>query len=160
MTPDLLHVLHQPFFGALAASGFEILFNFGWRDIPLCAASGAVALATRTLGQQAGWTLEAASFAAALVVGCSARLLAARLGTGWNDLAASGCIPMVPGSFAAKGIFGLYALTASNPVDPHNTVVTAMEFTLRLLFTLIAIGTALSITAVASKSLEFREISR
>jgi len=54
MTARLLYLFHQALFGALAASGFGILFNFGWRDLPWCAASGALALATRTLGQEAG----------------------------------------------------------------------------------------------------------
>ena len=63
--------------------------------------------------------------------------------------------PMVPGAFTAKGIFGLYALTAPNPADPQTTAATAMEFTLRVLFTLIMIGPGLSITAVASKSLDY-----
>lgn len=61
MTVDLLNLLHQALFGGLAASGFGILFNFGWRDLPWCATSGALALAVRTLGQDAGWNLEAAS---------------------------------------------------------------------------------------------------
>ena len=39
--------------------------------------------------------------------GCAARFLYARLGIGSNDLAVAGCIPMLPGAFAAKGIFGL-----------------------------------------------------
>jgi len=148
MTADLLHFFHQALFGSLAASGFGILFNFGWREVPWCAASGALALATRTLGQEAGWTLEAASFTAAAAVGCSAKFLHARLGIGSNDLAAAGCIPMVPGLFAAQGIFGLYALTAVDPVHPAATVLTALEFTLRALFTITAIGTGLAIPAL------------
>ena len=145
MTVDLLHPLHQAVFGALAASGFGILFNFGWRDLPWCAASGALALATRTLAQEAGWSLEAASFAAAVAVGCGAQLLHNRLGLGTNAPAAAGCIPMVPGLFAAQGILGLYALTAPRPNDPTGTLVTSMEFTLRVIFTIGAIGTGLSI---------------
>src|SRR5208283_476871 len=69
MTVDLLHVLHQALFGAVAASGFGVLFNFGWRDLRWCATSGALALTIRTLGQNAGWSLEAATFAAAAAVG-------------------------------------------------------------------------------------------
>ena len=145
MTAGLLHLLHQAMFGGLAASGFGVLFNFGWRDVPWCGASGALALATRTLGQEAGWTLEAASFTAAAAVGCAGEFLHARLGKGSNDLAAAGCIPMVPGLFAAQGIFGLYALTAVDPVHPAATLVTALEFTLRVLFTIAAIGTGLAI---------------
>lgn len=145
MTFDLLHVFHQALFGALAASGFGVLFNFGWRDLPWCAVSGALALSTRTLGQDAGWNLEAASFAAAATVGCAARLLCARLGPGIKTLAIAGCIPMVPGLFAARGIFALYALTAPHPDNPVATDVTAMELTLRVMFTIGAIGTGLSI---------------
>ncbi|HKA41784.1 MAG TPA: threonine/serine exporter family protein [Burkholderiales bacterium] len=146
MTVDLSHLLHQALFGGLAASGFGILFNFGWRDLPWCATSGALALAVRTLGQEAGWSVEAASFAAAAAVGCAGQLLHARLGLDTNDLAAAGCIPMVPGLFAAEGILGWYALTVPHPDSPAATAATALEFTLRCIFTIGAIGTALSIT--------------
>jgi uncharacterized membrane protein YjjB (DUF3815 family) len=148
MNVDPLYLFHQTLFGATAASGFGILFNFGWRDIPWCAASGALALATRTLGQDAGWSLEAAAFVAAAVVGFAARLLRARLGIGGNDLAAAGCIPMVPGALAAQGIFGLYALTAPSPINPAPALLTAMEYILRSLFTMAGIGTGLAITTL------------
>ncbi len=152
MTVDLMHVLHQAVFGALAASGFGILFNFGWRELPGCAASGALALTTRTLGLDAGWTLEAASFAAAAAVGCGAQLLHApflhtRFGTAGNALAVAGCIPMVPGSFAAQAIFGLIALTAQHPQNAGTMLVTTTESMLRVVFTIAALGTGLSITA-------------
>jgi len=145
MTVDLLHLLHQALFGGLAAVGFGILFNFGWRDLPWCAASGALALGTRTLGQEAGWSLEAASFVAAAAVGCAGQLLHARLGIGTNALAAAGCIPMVPGLYAAQAILGLYALTVPHPDDPAATALTTLQFTLRVAFTIGAIPTALSI---------------
>jgi uncharacterized membrane protein YjjB (DUF3815 family) len=146
VTVDPVHLFHQALFGGLAASGFGILFNFGWRDLPWCAASGALALATRTLGQEAGWNLEAASFAAAATVGSAGRLLHARFGLGTNAPAVAGCIPMVPGLFAAEGILGWYALTVPHPDSPAATAATALEFTLRFIFTIGAIGTALSIT--------------
>lgn len=145
MTADTLHLLHQAFFGAIAAAGFGILFNFGWCDLPWCAVSGAIALATRTLGQSAGWSQEAASFVAAGLVGGAARLLRARLGITGNTLAVAGCIPMVPGSFVAQAFFGLYALTAANPVHPDTTALVALEFMLRAMFTVVAIGAGLSI---------------
>jgi hypothetical protein len=53
---------------------------------------------------------------------------------------------MVPGELCGRGILGLYALTATHPDNPTATAVTAMEFTLRVIFTIGAIGTALSIT--------------
>ena len=117
----------------------------GGRRLACKRASSDPTLATRTLAQEGSWSLEAASFVAAVAVGCGAQLLHSRLGLGTNALAAAGCIPMVPGLFAAQGILGLYALTAPRPNDPAGTVVTSMEFTLRVIFTIGAIGTGLSI---------------
>jgi uncharacterized membrane protein YjjB (DUF3815 family) len=142
---DPLHLLNQTLFGAVAASGFGMLFNLGWRDVLWCAASGAIALATRTLGQDAGWNLETASFAAAAAVGCAARLSGARLGIASETLAVAGCIPMVPGSFAAQGIFGLFALTSTQPQDPGRLALSTIELMLRVIFTIGAIGAGLSI---------------
>jgi len=130
----------------LAAAGFGILFNFGWRELPWCAASGALALATRTIGLDAGWTQEAASFAAAAAVGCGAKLLRSYLAMATDALAVTGCIPMVPGSFAAQTIFGLFALTAPQPDDAGLTMVTTMEYLMRAVFTIGAIGAGLSMT--------------
>jgi uncharacterized membrane protein YjjB (DUF3815 family) len=79
-------------------------------------------------------------------VGYAGQLLHARLGLDTNDLAAAGCIPMVPGLFAAEGILGWYALTVPHPDSPAATAATALEFTLRFIFTIGAIATALSIT--------------
>jgi uncharacterized membrane protein YjjB (DUF3815 family) len=155
MTVDLPHLLHQALFGALAASGFGILFNFGWCELPWCAASGALALAARTLGLDAGWNLEAASFAAAAAVACGGRLLRARLGIGSNALAVAGCIPMVPGSFAAQTIFGLFALTAARPGGAGIIAVPTLESMLRVVFTIGAIGAGLSITANILNNREF-----
>ena len=64
---------------------------------------------------------------------------------GSDALAVAGCIPIVPGSFAAHGMFALYALTNNNPADPLSTVVTAIESLLRVVFAIAAIGTGLSI---------------
>ena len=103
MTVDVLHLVHQAVFGAVAASGFGVLFNFGWR------------------------------------------LLRARLGIANNALAVAGCIPMVPGFFAAQAIFGLFALTAPQPGNPSKLALTTLEFALRVIFTAGAIGAGLSI---------------
>lgn len=155
MTVDLAQLLHQTLFGALAACGFGILFNFGWREMPWCAASGALALFVRSLGQEIGWSMEAATFAAAAMVGCGGRLLRAYIGIAGNALAVAGCIPLVPGGFAAQTIFGLFALTSPQPDHPEIMVVTAMEYTLRVLFTFGAIGAGLSISTHILRSRDF-----
>ncbi|MGA2245685.1 MAG: threonine/serine exporter family protein [Verrucomicrobiota bacterium] len=141
-----LFVLHQTICGALAAAGFGVLFNIGFRSLPWCALSGAVALAMRTCClEQLGWNLEAASFAAALTVGAAVQILRTRAGISQNALDVVGCIPMVPGSFAAKAILGMFALTSIDSAHAAETLVTAMQFTLRVMFTIGAIGTGLAI---------------
>jgi uncharacterized membrane protein YjjB (DUF3815 family) len=143
MTPGFF--LEQAVCGAVAAAGFGMLFNVGFRLLPWCATTGALALAVRTSFLAAGWSLEGASFAAALAVGAAAQLMRTRTGLPQDVLDVAGCIPMVPGSFAAKAIIGLFALTTSGVVNEPDTLITATQYTLRVLFTIGAIGTGLAI---------------
>jgi uncharacterized membrane protein YjjB (DUF3815 family) len=74
----------------------------------------------------------------------------------WTDISQNaldvvGCIPMVPGSFAAKAILGLFALTATDPAHAAHateTLTTALQFTLRVMFIIGAIGTGLAIPSL------------
>jgi uncharacterized membrane protein YjjP (DUF1212 family) len=142
-------LIHQTICGAIAAVGFGILFNIGYRALPWCALSGAVALATRTCClEQFGWNLEASSFAAALTVGAAVQFLRKRADISQNAMDVVGCIPMVPGSFAAKAILGMFALTSINSADATGTLVTAVQYTLRVMFTVGAIGTGLAIPSL------------
>ena len=145
MNYDFSFLLHQTVCGALAAAGFGVLFNIGYRSLIWCAASGALALAVRTYCLGLGWNLEAASFAAALTVGAAVQVLRARADISQNALDVVGCIPMVPGSFAAKAILGMFALTSTSTGDATETLITAVQFTLRVTFTIGAIGTGLAI---------------
>lgn len=143
---DWIKIIHQTLCGGIAAVGFAVLFNIGFRLLPWCAASGALALAMRTVCLNSGWSLEAASFAAALAVGFAVQLLQrSRAAVSQTALDVAGCIPMVPGSFAAKGILGLFSLTSSNLVGADQTLITAVQYTLRVTFTIGAIGTGLAI---------------
>jgi uncharacterized membrane protein YjjP (DUF1212 family) len=139
------YLLHQTICGAIAAAGFGVLFNLGFRSLPWCAVSGALALAVRTGCQGLHWNLEASSFAAALTVGAVVQVVRARTDISQNALDVVGCIPMVPGSFAAKAILGLFALTAIDPAQATETLTTALQFTVRVMFTIGAIGTGLAI---------------
>ena len=56
-----------------------------------------------------------------------------------------GCIPMVPGGFATKAILGLFAITVPNPGAGSETLVSAIESALRVLFTVGALATGLAI---------------
>ena len=143
---NLPFLLHQTVCGALAAAGFGVLFNIGFRSLPWCAVSGALALAVRTCCLDGlGWNLEAASFAAALTVGAAVQALRARTEISQNALDVVGCIPMVPGSFAAKAILAMFALTSTSTTDASETLITAVQFALRVTFTVGAIGTGLAI---------------
>jgi uncharacterized membrane protein YjjB (DUF3815 family) len=141
---NLPFLLHQTICGGLAAAGFGVLFNIGFRSLPWCAASGALALAVRTFCLESGWNLEAASFAAALTVGTAVQVLRAHTNISQNALDVTGCIPMVPGSFAAKAILAMFALTTTG-ADTAGTLITAVQYALRVTFTIGTIGTGLAI---------------
>ena len=145
LNTDLLHLLHHAVCGGLAAAGFGVLFNIGFRALPWCAASGALALAVRTLALGRGWSLVAASFVAALTVDAAVQLIQSRIGVSSNALDVLGCIPMIPGSIAAKAILGLFAVMVQHPTARNETLVMAVENTLRVLFTIGALGTGLAI---------------
>jgi len=142
---DMLFLLHQTVCGAIAAAGFGVLFNIGFRSLPWCAASGALTLFVRTICLDHGWNLEASSFFAALTVGSAVHILRRYTVISENALDVAGCIPMVPGSFAAKAILGLFALTSTDQIHAAETLTTAVEYTLRVTFTMGALGTGLAI---------------
>lgn len=145
---DTAQLLHHTACGGVAAIGFGVLFNIGPRALLWCGASGALALAVRTTGLQLGWSLEAASFSAALAVGSAVQILQERIGVSRNTLDVAGCIPMVPGGFAAKAILGLFALTASSPQAPDQTLLQSVGGALRVMFTIGAMGTGLAIPSL------------
>lgn len=151
----LPHLLHQALFGALAAAGFGVLFNFGFRALPWCAAAGALALAVRTVGQDLAWSLEGASFAAAIITSCSVSALRRHLGPACNAVALAGCIPMVPGAFFGQALLGFLSVTAPNLVDAEATLIVAVQSLLRVIFTLGAIGAGLLIPAQLLRNQDF-----
>jgi uncharacterized membrane protein YjjB (DUF3815 family) len=140
-----LHFLHHTICGGLAAAGFGVLFNIGLRRLPWCAASGALALALRTLALNAGWSMEAASFVAALVLGGTVQLLPSSVAVSRNALHVVGCIPMIPGGFAAKAILGLFAISAQHTGVANETIITAIESTLRVTLIMGALATGVAI---------------
>lgn len=145
---DLAYLLHQTVCGGLAAAGFGVLFNVGFRTLPWCAASGALALAVRTAGLGLGWSMVMASFAAAIAVGVGAQLIQSRIGISRNALEVVGCIPMIPGGIATKAILGLFAVSGAHPAVAHETFVLALENSLRVAFIIGALGTGLAIPAL------------
>jgi uncharacterized membrane protein YjjB (DUF3815 family) len=142
--------------GGLAAAGFGVLFNVGYRGLPWCAASGALALALRTVALGEGWSLEAASFVAALAVGVAVQLLPSPIGISRNALHVVGCIQMIPGAFAAKAILGLFAITAQHSTATNETLIAAMDNTLRVALTMGALGTGVAIPTLLLRVRELK----
>jgi uncharacterized membrane protein YjjB (DUF3815 family) len=101
--------------GSLAAAGFGVLFNVGFRGLTWCAVSGALELALRTVAFDGGWTMESASFVAALALGAAVQLVPSRFPVSRSALHVVGCVPMIPGALAAKVILRLLAVTAQHP---------------------------------------------
>jgi uncharacterized membrane protein YjjB (DUF3815 family) len=148
MNPNLHLLLHQAFFGGIAAAGFAVLFNCHPRMLPLCFGAGALALATRTIGQELGGSLAVASFFAALLVAIIDKV--------WQDfpsprgsvLAVVGAIPMVPGSLAAKVFISVFAFLRSGSTQGIDVTIATWDNLLMLIFTLCAIGTGLALPSL------------
>jgi uncharacterized membrane protein YjjB (DUF3815 family) len=140
-----LHLFHQALFGGIAAAGFGILFNCPPRMILQCFGSGSLTLAIRTAGQAANLNLAEASFIAALVAATAERVLQEFQPSRGAILSLVGCIPMVPGSVAARGLINLYALLRAKPNEEILAAADGMRNLLEVTFTLAAIGTALAI---------------
>jgi uncharacterized membrane protein YjjB (DUF3815 family) len=154
MNPPILHLLHQAFFGGVAAAGFAVLFNCHPRMLPLCFGAGALALTVRTFGQDLGASLAVASFFAALLLAIVDKV--------WQDfpsprgsvLAVVGAIPMIPGSLAAKVFISVFAFLRSgqapdaNPAGAILETVATWDNLLMLIFTLAAIGTGLALPSL------------
>jgi uncharacterized membrane protein YjjB (DUF3815 family) len=152
---SLPHLGHQALFGAIAAAGFGVLFNFGGRALAWCAVAGAVALGVRTLGQTSGFSLEAATFTAAAVTSCMAILSRRWLGVACHAIALAGCIPMVPGAFFGQALLGFIAVSADTAGPSVPTTVMALKAFLRVLSTVGAIGAGLAIPAYLLRSRQF-----
>ena len=148
------NILHQMLFGGLAAMGFGVLFNVHRRHLLWCGLAGGLALGVRTIGLQLGWSLEAASFAAALTVGGVVQVFQEHIGVSRNILDVAGWIPMVPGLFATKAILGFFTLTTPEPQNADETLIVSVEYFLRVAFTIGAIGTGLAIPSLLLRVLD------
>jgi uncharacterized membrane protein YjjB (DUF3815 family) len=55
---------------------------------------------------------------------------------------------MIPGSFAAKAILGLFTLTLPTLVNADQTLISSVQNMLRVMFTVGAMGTGLAIPSM------------
>jgi uncharacterized membrane protein YjjB (DUF3815 family) len=143
---NLFNLLHDTICGGLAAAGFGVLFNVGFRTLSWCAASGSLALAVRTIALGFGCSFVRSSFLAALALGFAVQLLPLATGVSRNGLHVVGCIPLIPGAFAARCILGLFTVTVQQPSATTNeTLLAALNDGLRVVFTIGALGAGIAI---------------
>jgi uncharacterized membrane protein YjjB (DUF3815 family) len=81
-------------------------------------------------------------------VGSFVQLLQNRIGVSRNTLDVAGCIPMIPGGFAAKAIIGLFALTLPTVQNADQTLMLSVQNALRVMFSVGAMGTGLAIPSM------------
>lgn len=148
MMTSLLHLLHQAFFGGVAAMGFAVLFNCRPRMLPHCFAAGALALATRTIGQENGLSLAGASFFSALLLAIVDKVWRDSPSSRGSILAVVGSIPMIPGSLAAKALISVFAFLRSGQSQGPAVVIATWDNLIMLFSTLAAIGTALALPSL------------
>jgi uncharacterized membrane protein YjjB (DUF3815 family) len=148
MNESLLHILHQAFFGGIAAVGFAVLFNSAPRILPYCFGAGVLALATRTIGQEIGASLAGASFFAALLLAIADKALRDFPSSRGSVLAVVGSIPMVPGSLAAKVLVTVFTYLRSGERQSAAVMVATGNDLIMLVSTLAAIGTALALPSL------------
>ncbi|ABD07628.1 conserved hypothetical protein [Rhodopseudomonas palustris HaA2] len=151
----LAHLAHQAAFGAVAAAGFGVLFNFGWRSLAWCAVAGALALGIRTFSQTSGASLEAATFLAAIGTSCIAILARRWLGVACNAIALAGCIPMVPGAFFGQAMIGYISVAADTSGQSVEQLVASAQAFIRVVSIVGAIGAGLAIPAYLLRSRQF-----
>ena len=82
---------------------------------------------------------------AALAVGAATQLIRWCMEISPTTLDVVGCIPMVPGSLAAKAILGLFAAAGKTAIEDAGVLMMPLQYTLSVVFVMCAIGTGLAI---------------
>jgi uncharacterized membrane protein YjjB (DUF3815 family) len=148
MNASLLHILHQSFFGGIAATGFAVLFNCKPHNLPFYFGAGALALALRTIGQDFGFSLAVASFFSALAIAFVDRAIRRFHSPSGSVLPLVGAIAMLPGSLAAKVLVNVFAFLRTGRSQGAGAAITTWEDLMMLIFTLAALGTALALPSL------------
>ncbi len=96
----------KAFFGAVAATGFAVLFNAPRYTLVWCAACGALGMALRTLGMACGIGVELATLFASTAVSAFSFWPHNRLTLPTHIFSIPGVITMVPGVYAYQAMTG------------------------------------------------------
>jgi uncharacterized membrane protein YjjB (DUF3815 family) len=141
--PDfVLKLLEDALWSALAAVGFAMLFNVPRPLLVGCLLTGATGHALRTVLMTFGFTIEAATLAAATLVGFLGLALSRRWRCPTAIFTITGAIPMVPGVFAYRTMLGLLSVASMDPANSGTILVEASMNAIKtgVILTVLAIG--------------------
>ncbi|HMP60914.1 MAG TPA: threonine/serine exporter family protein, partial [Gemmatales bacterium] len=111
---------------AMAACGFAVFYNTGWRQLWIAAVLGMVGHGLRFLALAAGCRLEAATFLGALVIGSGAAWLGRRFGAPVAVLAFAGAVTMMPGLAMYSALGGAMKLSQQGCLADVQTAAIAL----------------------------------
>jgi uncharacterized membrane protein YjjB (DUF3815 family) len=101
----------------VAVLGFAMVFSVPRRTLPGIVALAVMAHLVRSLGLEIGAALPVASFAAAVLVGLSAAVVAPRTNQATPIYAFAPVIPLIPGAYMFDALTGVLELTSGTEPD-------------------------------------------
>jgi uncharacterized membrane protein YjjB (DUF3815 family) len=110
----------------LAVLGFAMVFSVPRRTLPGVIALAIGAHLVRTLFLDLGASLPLASFAAAVLVGLTAAIVAPRTDEATPIYAFAPVIPLIPGTYIFNTLTGMLELTSGNEPNPSAIVDAAV----------------------------------
>jgi uncharacterized membrane protein YjjB (DUF3815 family) len=137
---DLLLILQDAFWSALAALGFAVILNVPRQALLGSALGGALGHALRTLLMQLGLDIVVATLVAAGLIGVVGVLLARRWGIPSPVITVSASITLVPGVFAYETMIAILEIARGDSPDMQAALVTAASNGIRTALILGAIG--------------------
>lgn len=106
----------------LAVLGFAMVFSVPRRTLPGIVALAIAAHLVRSLFLDQGAALPVASFAAAVLVGLTAAIVAPRTNQATPIYAFAPVIPLIPGTYMFDALTGVLDLTSGGQPDPSAIV--------------------------------------
>jgi uncharacterized membrane protein YjjB (DUF3815 family) len=137
---DLLLILQDAFWSALAAVGFAVILNVPRQALWGSAFGGALGHATRTALMQLGLDIVVATLIAATLIGVIGVVLARRWQIPSPVITVSASITLVPGVFAYEAMIAILEIARGDSPDMQAALVTAASNGIRTALILGAIG--------------------
>ncbi|PWT70637.1 MAG: threonine/serine exporter [Bacteroidetes bacterium] len=151
---EWINILFKAFFCGCAALGFAILFNVQRKNLAIVWIGGViVGLVKFSVLQYFSASIIFASFLASLTLGIYSLITAQRRQEPLIIFAIPSVIPLVPGVFAYRTMFGLIELTRSVGPDFSRTLSETVHNSVLTLFIVMAFSIGIVIPYLIGKDL-------